>query len=194
MELKEFLKLIFLNRRYILASVIICLMIGYFYILNEGAYKIASFSVYAKLNPINGRIDENTQNNYDQIKNTFFIIKTAESFIDSIRFWLVNDFKLDDAKLYSRKITPQHLFIQIRQKKERSLILIKDAIIEGIRKRQTLIVDENLKLFSIESSDYKESQNQLNSMAVISLSLLVGIFVGTILMLLSRYLRVNSID
>lgn len=186
MELKEFLKIIASQKKYIFASVIICLMLGYFFIINERQYTIASFSVYMKLVKVGGA----AQSDFDELKNTFFILKTAESFIDSVRYWLKNDLGLTSVKISSRKITPQHLLIQIRQRGlAPPLSEIRNKILEEIIKRKDLLFDKNLNLFSVESSDYKEYQNAPSFLKVIILSILGGGFIGIFLILFLRYIR-----
>ncbi len=188
MQLREFGKLLFLNKHYLLTFIILALAVGYFNILNESNYQVASFSIYAKLNFSN----EKFENAYDEVKNTFFVIKTAESFIDSIRFWLMNDLKFKNVKISSRKITPQHLFIQLKQRGNKSLISVKDTIINEIKNRQSLLVNDNLKIFSIEASDYKEYPNRLNYLLVMSLSLIIGIFGGILFILLKHYFQLPT--
>lgn len=189
MELKEALKLIIQNKKYIFLSVIICLIIGYLFILNENRYEVASFSIYLKLN----KDDQSSSENFDQIKNTFFVLKTSESFIDSIRFWLFNDMKQENLKIFSRKITPQHLFVQIKQIPNfQSLSSIKDEIVKFIEERKNLLFNPKLNIFSIEISDYKEYKSVFNVLTVIILSLLTGLFVGFFLILFLRYVGIVS--
>jgi hypothetical protein len=187
MEFKDFLKLLKLNKKYLFISIVICLIAGYFYIIKESHYQYASFSVYLKLN---GGVKEGVQfqNTYDELKNTFFILKTAESFIDSIRFYLSNDFKVKGAKIFSRKITPQHLFIKIKTLNTNNLAKLKDEIIKEVINRQDLLLNKDLNLFTVTFSDYKEYQES-NFILIIVLSILAGLFIGVSFILFLHYFQ-----